>query len=92
MKIETEFKVTPIKGISPIIIDYCNYKITILMYKGATIKFFRLYENRWYKVKDVSYDYFQIDECITWAKNAIDNNSAWFEESLSKQIRLKNRD
>lgn len=89
MKIETEFKVTPVKGISPIIIDYCNYKITILMYKGVTIKFFRLHEDRWYKVKETSYSYFRLNECIAWAKSAIDNNSAWFEESLIKQIRSK---
>lgn len=46
-----EFKVTPIRGISPIIVDHCNFKITILMLNGVTIKFFKEYENRWYKIK-----------------------------------------
>lgn len=47
----TEFKVTPVQGISPMIIDHCNYKITILMNQGVTVKFFRLHNNRWYKLK-----------------------------------------
>jgi hypothetical protein len=88
---KTKFKVTPVNGISPIIIDYCNYKITILMLKGVTIKFFKEHENRWYKIKETTYDFFEINDCIAWAKNAIDNNYADFQDRLQKQIILKNK-
>lgn len=81
-----EFKVTPVNGISPIIVDYCNYKITILLFRGATIKFFKLHENRWYKLKETTYNYFEINECIAWAKNAIDNGNSYFEDRLQKQL------
>lgn len=81
-----EFKPIPVQGITPIIIDYCNYKITILMLDGVTIKFFRLHENRWYKLKETAYNYFEINDCIAWAKNVIDNGTAYFEDRLSKQL------
>lgn len=84
-----EFKVTPVNGISPIIIDYNNYKITILMYRGVTIKFFKEHENRWYKLKDITYEYFEINDCISWAKSCIDNNYQWFQERLSKFVAEK---
>lgn len=89
---KAEFKPIPVQGILPIIVDYCNYKITILMFHGVRIKFFRICNNRWYKLKETHYNYFQIDECIAWAKNCIDKDeTGYFDSLLEKQITLKNK-
>jgi hypothetical protein len=88
--IETKFKVIPVNGIMPIIVDYCNYKITVLMHNGVTVKFFKFHDNRWYKIKETHWDYFKIDECINWAKSLIDNDeTGYFDMLLKKQITLK---
>lgn len=82
-----EFKPIAVNGIKPIIIDYNNFKITILMYRGVTIKFFKEHDNRWYKLKDIAYSFMEIDECIKYAKNCIDNdNTGYFEDRLRKQL------
>lgn len=84
-----KFQVTPVSGISPIIIDYNNYKITILMFNGVTIKIFKEHGDRWYKLKDVTFDYFELDECINWVKSSIDNNYIILNDKLLKLINEK---
>lgn len=59
------------------------------MLNGVTIKFFKEHEDRWYKVKETAYNYFEINDCIAWAKYCIDNNYAWLQDSLQKQIEIK---
>lgn len=61
------------------------------MYNGVTVKFFKEHNGRWYKLKDTKWDYFQIDNCIAWAKSAIDNNYAWFQDKLSKEVEQKSK-
>lgn len=87
-----EFKVSCVKGKEPIIIDYNCYKITIFMQDGVAVKFFKEHNDRWYKIKETNWDYFQLDECIAWAKGQIDNDeTGYFHSLLQKQIDLKNK-
>lgn len=87
----TAFKVSAMKGKEPIIIDHKSYKVTIYMSNGIVIKFFKEHNDRWYKIREVNYNYFKLDECIKWAKSHIDLNSSNLISRLENQIQIKSQ-
>ncbi len=81
-----EFKINGSSANHSAIIDHDKYKVQFLMRDGMTIKFFRLHENRWYKVREKSWTYFELNAAISWAKNYIDTMQGFLQDKLDKQL------
>lgn len=80
--IKAEFKIQGYAEKCSVIEDYRGYKIQFLMKGGMWIKFFKLHNNKWYKLREQGWTYLELNNAIVKAKNYIDN----FEMNLINKL------